>query len=188
MSWGNSKVRNGGDAMSEPMSDSYVDIVFDGPPSHEAGRFVETEDAKGSSIKFGEWVHRDDGYWVLRISQATEIDRLRAELAAAKEDNVLWQQAHKAEIERLRVSMHKARIALGLEVERVNLIEAKLAAAKDALQPFAHIATTLHFDAALDCRLDQTKGGGRLSWGIHGECFKRAREVLIGKARKEPKS
>ena len=45
----------------------YVDIVFDGPPSHESGRFVEVENAKGQSIRFGEWVHRPDGFWVLRI-------------------------------------------------------------------------------------------------------------------------
>lgn len=44
-----------------------IDIVFDGPPSHEAPRFVEVERPPGTSIKFGEWVHRDDGYWVLRI-------------------------------------------------------------------------------------------------------------------------
>ncbi len=44
-----------------------IDIVFDGPPSHESGRFVEVEDNSGASINFGEWVERDDGYWVLRI-------------------------------------------------------------------------------------------------------------------------
>jgi len=44
-----------------------IDIVFDGPPSHESGRFVEVENSKGESIKFGEWIERDDGYWVLRI-------------------------------------------------------------------------------------------------------------------------
>jgi len=44
-----------------------IDIVFDGPPSHESGRFVEVEDASGKSIKVGEWVEREDGYWVLRI-------------------------------------------------------------------------------------------------------------------------
>jgi hypothetical protein len=48
----------------------YVDIVFDGPPSHEAGRFVEVENAKGASINFGEWIERPDGYWALRIEKA----------------------------------------------------------------------------------------------------------------------
>lgn len=43
-----------------------IDIVFDGPPSHDAPRFVEVE-RDGKSIRFGEWVHRDDGYWALRI-------------------------------------------------------------------------------------------------------------------------
>ena len=45
----------------------YIDIVFDGPPSHESGRFVEVEDRFGRSINFGTWVEREDGYWVLRI-------------------------------------------------------------------------------------------------------------------------
>jgi hypothetical protein len=53
----------------------FVDIVFDGPPSHESGRFVEVENDKLQSISFGEWIERDDGYWVLRI---------RAALAAAQ--------------------------------------------------------------------------------------------------------
>lgn len=45
----------------------YIDIVFDGPPGPKAGRFVEVEDDCGVSINVGEWVERDDGYWVLRL-------------------------------------------------------------------------------------------------------------------------
>jgi hypothetical protein len=46
----------------------YIDVVFDGPPSHESGRFVEVEDDQGHSTgTFGEWIHRADGYWVLRF-------------------------------------------------------------------------------------------------------------------------
>lgn len=45
----------------------YVDIVFDGPPGPTAGRFVEVEDSSGASIKLGEWIKRDDDFWVLRI-------------------------------------------------------------------------------------------------------------------------
>jgi len=48
-----------------------IDIVFDGPPGPESGRFVEVENTEGRSIKFGEWVHRADGYWVLRIEQGS---------------------------------------------------------------------------------------------------------------------
>lgn len=50
----------------------YVDIVFDGPPSHESGRFVEVEDETGASISFGEWVEREDGFWVLRITDLSK--------------------------------------------------------------------------------------------------------------------
>ena len=42
-----------------------IQIVFDGPPDAETGRFVEVEDENGASISVGEWVHRDDGYWAL---------------------------------------------------------------------------------------------------------------------------
>lgn len=48
---------------------SHIDIVFDGPPGPEAGRFVEVEDSWGKSISIGEWIQRADGYWVLRIPQ-----------------------------------------------------------------------------------------------------------------------
>lgn len=44
-----------------------LDIVFDGPPSHESGRFVGVEDADGKSVSLGEWMDRGDGYWALRV-------------------------------------------------------------------------------------------------------------------------
>ena len=43
-----------------------IDIVFDGPPGNQSGGFVEVE-RNGKSIRFGEWIRREDGYWVLRI-------------------------------------------------------------------------------------------------------------------------
>lgn len=46
---------------------SYIDIVFDGPPARESGRFVEVENSEGVSIKAGEWSQRADGFWVLRF-------------------------------------------------------------------------------------------------------------------------
>jgi len=52
----------------------HIDIVFDGPPSHESGRFVEVEDDTGKSITFGEWVQREDGFWALRISHSINLD------------------------------------------------------------------------------------------------------------------
>ena len=74
-----------------------VDIVFDGPPSHESGRFVEVENSEGKSINFGEWVQRADGYWVLRFkaalsssapcSCAAELERVRE--AVNRKDDLL---------------------------------------------------------------------------------------------------
>jgi hypothetical protein len=45
----------------------HIDIVFDREPGPVAPRFVEAEDANGRSIKVGDWVQRDDGYWALRL-------------------------------------------------------------------------------------------------------------------------
>lgn len=47
-----------------------VHVVFDGPPSHESGRFVECETPDGRSINAGEWHERSDGLWELRITLA----------------------------------------------------------------------------------------------------------------------
>ena len=56
-----------------------IDIVFDGPPDHEAGRFVEVEQ-DGQSINVGEWIKRGDGYWALRIpyDRPVELSEARA--------------------------------------------------------------------------------------------------------------
>ena len=45
----------------------YVDIVFDGEPGPNGPVFVETEDSEGNGILLGNWVKREDDYWVLRI-------------------------------------------------------------------------------------------------------------------------
>lgn len=47
---------------------SFIDIVFDGPPAPESGRFIEVEDPNGWSINAGEWIDRGNGTWALRIS------------------------------------------------------------------------------------------------------------------------
>lgn len=45
-----------------------INILLDGPPGHESGRFVEVETDDGRSVHVGEWVARGDGYWALRIT------------------------------------------------------------------------------------------------------------------------
>ncbi len=43
-----------------------MDIVFDGPPGPQSGRFIEVESPPGTSIKLGEWIELPP-YWVLRF-------------------------------------------------------------------------------------------------------------------------
>jgi hypothetical protein len=53
---------------AEVTGERFIDIVFDGPPSHKSGRFVEVENSNGQSIRAGKWIDRGSGLWALRIS------------------------------------------------------------------------------------------------------------------------
>lgn len=55
------------DELREQANGTPIDIVFDGPPSHESGRFVEVETLDGKSVNVGEWIQRPDGFWALRL-------------------------------------------------------------------------------------------------------------------------
>ena len=55
--------------INTPHTHDFIDVVFDGPPSHESGRFVEVEDPAGKSISVGQWIDRGNGLWALRISR-----------------------------------------------------------------------------------------------------------------------
>ena len=44
-----------------------INIIFDGPPGNESGRFVEVENEQGASIGVGEWVSLGDGLWALSL-------------------------------------------------------------------------------------------------------------------------
>jgi hypothetical protein len=57
-------------ANAAPRVAGHIDIVFDGPPGHIAGRFVEVEDETGKSIGIGDWIKPSEltgGFWRLRI-------------------------------------------------------------------------------------------------------------------------
>ncbi|WP_125348040.1 hypothetical protein [Pandoraea apista] len=47
--------------------DTFYDIVFDGPPGSQSGRFIEVENPEGKSICVGRWIDRGDGLWAFRI-------------------------------------------------------------------------------------------------------------------------
>jgi hypothetical protein len=73
----------------QPEAVEFIDIVFDGPPEHASGRFVEVEDSNGRSIRFGSWVKRADGYWALRFAPAPPAgDGAREAALALLEDYV----------------------------------------------------------------------------------------------------
>lgn len=67
----------------------WTDIVFDGLPGPDCGRLVALENASRASVRLGEWIERDDGYWCLRIAASPEqiaaAPRLAAEVEALRE-------------------------------------------------------------------------------------------------------
>ena len=89
--------------------ESFVDIVFDGPPGHDAGRFVEVEDSEGLSISFGQWVHRDDGHWCLRLPACDTFDpdAVRELLRVAQDETATLHDMHEA-VEAVIESEHKS--------------------------------------------------------------------------------
>lgn len=80
----------------------HIDIVFDGPPAHESGRFIEVEDEQHKSINVGEWIQRPaDGYWVLRLDTVTigeaRVIQIRKDGLVRQFDNAtrVWGVRHK---------------------------------------------------------------------------------------------
>lgn len=58
-------------------------ILFDGPPGHDGGRFIEVEDDSGKSVNAGPWSQRPDGLWELTIDA-------NAPLLLAQRDKLLY--------------------------------------------------------------------------------------------------
>ncbi len=74
---------------------SYIDIVFDGPPAAESGRFVEVENEMGASINGGEWLSPEDfpshgEFWRLRIGVNRSMNNIQAEMHQIAKDSGFW--------------------------------------------------------------------------------------------------
>ena len=67
------------------MSHSHVNIIFDGPPGPESGRFIESETDSGEGVNTGEWIERLDGTWALRIAVPSEAKIRRDALRQVRE-------------------------------------------------------------------------------------------------------
>jgi hypothetical protein len=93
--------------------EDYIDIVFDGPPGPEAGRFVEVEDSGRRSIRFGEWTKRDDGYWVLRVARKSAFVDRAARVGAACQAALRALDTYEAMYRRhMTVQLYSARAGL----------------------------------------------------------------------------
>ncbi len=44
-----------------------INVIFDGPPGPQCGRFIEVETDDGRGTSAGEWIKRPNGRWALRI-------------------------------------------------------------------------------------------------------------------------
>ena len=67
-----------------------IRIVFDGPPSHEGGRFVEVENEHGEGMSLGEWKQEGE-YWHLEFPNPAQLkaeNERRRELLIQRE--MVW--------------------------------------------------------------------------------------------------
>jgi hypothetical protein len=126
----------------------YIDIVFDGPPSHESGRFVEVESAEGKSISIGEWVHRPDGYWALRIASpappADAVERVAEAfyLAMYENDGGDWRAVETKDVWREKA----LRVIAALSAPRTaaqDAAAARIAELEKALRPSTAVGASL---------------------------------------------
>lgn len=76
----------------------YIDIVFDGPPGPESGRFVEVENEQGQSISTGEWVDPATNpdemnmLWRLRLKVKPGLNALAAKINATAAAHGFWDE------------------------------------------------------------------------------------------------
>ena len=106
-------------AEKRPTVSSYVDIVFDGPPGPESGRFVEVEDANGRGFRLGEWVERSDGLWALRIPNLTareadvemQMQAVRRALVRDNRDKTNTIRELQARVDELQEELHATDVA-----------------------------------------------------------------------------
>ena len=64
----------------------WIDVVFDGAPGYESGRFIEVENIAGESVHAGEWQARRDGTWVLRMLVVLPAPHVRLETFGETDD------------------------------------------------------------------------------------------------------
>lgn len=89
------------------MSDNYIDILFDGPPSSEGGRFIEIENEDGYSISAGEWLepkcspaNHSEGeacgeqFWRLRLKVHPGLDNLATKINDISTAHGFWPEHH----------------------------------------------------------------------------------------------
>ena len=77
--------RNPTSESAQPVAQEPLYVIFDGPPSHESGRFVEVENERGESVKVGEWRRLPDGLWSLGPLYAAPV----AQTADARDAQIL---------------------------------------------------------------------------------------------------
>lgn len=86
-----------------------INIIFDGPPEHNSGRFVEVETDDGYSINIGEWVQKGN-CWALRINELP--DDIEAEIT---------ERIRNSRIDR-RSTREQLTSAKNLQVELIDII------------------------------------------------------------------
>ena len=154
----------------------FVDIVFDGPPGPApAPRFVEVEDESGASISFGKWVERDDGYWVLRISDTADALGESQQLQRVTADTVTQQDEllnmYSERIEALEAAFGRLLMQLANNTKVAVKMFDEIIEAKQVLETAGDSLPECEHDPVTPADTD------RIQWGEYKICAK-CRSIL----------
>ena len=99
-----------------------IRIVFDGPPSHESGRFIEVENEHGEGMSFGEWKQEGE-FWYLEFSNPAILEAedtvLKREIAL-KADYIKRLEAENDELKLLPGEGFRDAIVAALTAEELD--------------------------------------------------------------------
>lgn len=61
-----------------------INVIFDGPPGHHSGRFIDIEDENGRSLCIGKWIPDGESglFWKLRFTPLDFYTLAELELSA----------------------------------------------------------------------------------------------------------
>lgn len=139
------RITNGAGTTTAAEQPHWLDIVFDGPPGHESGRFVEVENERGKSVHAGEWLGPDkDKLYRLRIPRwspsTNELDPRTVDAIAATSSHPVHAVKVEDLVEAAELLKEGSANSLSLPEQFMSVRRKDMVLLADALAEFTSVA------------------------------------------------